>query len=259
MSLKINDHFSSRMGHESEGGERSQNGAAISVHSTLAGLSTTKIGFAIFDRNLRYIDLNQILSDFDGLSIQEHLGRTVPQALGKLAQQVEPRIRDVLETGKPVKNVKIVGLRPSMTAPGKWIGNFFPLASSCDTVEYVLKVVTVIENRLNGKNLIEQMELKSASTRGTEILSRTVVDALVGTQVCQPRVSVQQSFSTLSPRERQIFELLAQCNSNKEIAWQLAISVKTVESHRSRIMIKLNVPSLAHLIHYAIKNRIVQI
>jgi DNA-binding CsgD family transcriptional regulator len=242
-----------------EDGERSQSRPSFSAHCTLAGLRTTNIGFAIYDLNLRYVDLNQILSDFDGLSIQEHLGRTVRQVLGKLAEQVEPRIRKVLETGMPVKNVMIVGRRPSMTDPGKWIDNFFPLASFCGSVEYVGVFVAPMSNPFQCETLIKQTELQNASMHGKRIPSQAVVGATARMQACQPQVSIQQSFSTLSPRERQIFELLAQCNSNKEIAWQLAISVKTVESHRSRIMIKLNVPSIAHLIHYAIKNRIVEI
>ena len=62
---------------------------------------------------------------------------------------------------------------------------------------------------------------------------------------------------TLSPRERQIVQLLAEGQSNKEVARTLNVSVKTVETHRSNIMRKMAFDSLADLVRYAIRNKIV--
>ena len=61
----------------------------------------------------------------------------------------------------------------------------------------------------------------------------------------------------LSPRERQIVQLVAEGHSNKEIAKLLNISLKTVETHRASIMRKLNLSSAAALVRYAIRNKIV--
>ena len=61
----------------------------------------------------------------------------------------------------------------------------------------------------------------------------------------------------LSPREREIVQLLAEGRSNNEVAEVLYISVKTVETHRAHIMEKLNLHSIAELVHYAIRNKIV--
>jgi FixJ family two-component response regulator len=55
----------------------------------------------------------------------------------------------------------------------------------------------------------------------------------------------------LSRREREVFEFLVECHSNGEIAAALGISVKTVETHRERIMKKLEVHSLPKLIRLA--------
>jgi RNA polymerase sigma factor (sigma-70 family) len=57
----------------------------------------------------------------------------------------------------------------------------------------------------------------------------------------------------LSPREREVLQLLAEGKTNKEMAAALDISVKTVESHRSQIMDKLNIRSIAELTKYAIR------
>jgi DNA-binding NarL/FixJ family response regulator len=62
----------------------------------------------------------------------------------------------------------------------------------------------------------------------------------------------------LTPREREILQLLAEGNSNKEVAGKLGISVKTAETHRSRVMAKLNLNSITDLVRYAVRNGIVE-
>jgi DNA-binding NarL/FixJ family response regulator len=62
----------------------------------------------------------------------------------------------------------------------------------------------------------------------------------------------------LSSREREIVQLLAEGRSNKEIARGLALSVKTVETHRGSVMRKLGFSSLAQLVRWAVRNRIVE-
>jgi DNA-binding NarL/FixJ family response regulator len=61
----------------------------------------------------------------------------------------------------------------------------------------------------------------------------------------------------LTPRQRETIQLLAEGKSNKEVATILNISVKTVETHRANIMLKLDVHSVTDLVHYAIRNEIV--
>jgi DNA-binding NarL/FixJ family response regulator len=63
--------------------------------------------------------------------------------------------------------------------------------------------------------------------------------------------------SRLTPREREILQLLAEGKSNKEVANLLGISVNTAEAHRANIMLKLDVRSLAELVVYAIRNKII--
>jgi DNA-binding NarL/FixJ family response regulator len=63
---------------------------------------------------------------------------------------------------------------------------------------------------------------------------------------------------TLSAREREIVQLLAEGNSNKDIARALQISVNTAETHRSNIMRKMEFASLPELVRYAIRNRIIE-
>jgi DNA-binding CsgD family transcriptional regulator len=62
----------------------------------------------------------------------------------------------------------------------------------------------------------------------------------------------------LSGREHEVLKLLADCKSNKEIANEMNISVRTAETYRARVMMKLELPSIGHLIRFAVRNNIVK-
>lgn len=70
--------------------------------------------------------------------------------------------------------------------------------------------------------------------------------------------SEKEESSDLSGREREILKLLAEGYSNKEIADMLAISVKTVETHRANIMRKHNFKNITELVLYAVRNHIIE-
>ena len=64
--------------------------------------------------------------------------------------------------------------------------------------------------------------------------------------------------SPLTPAERRVVQLLAEGKSNKEVANLQGISVKTAETHRANIMRKLGLRSMSDLVHYAIRNEIIE-
>ena len=70
--------------------------------------------------------------------------------------------------------------------------------------------------------------------------------------------SEEPAFASLTARERQLVQLLAEGKSNKEAATALGISVKTVEAHRANLMRKLHLRSVSDLVRYAVRNNIVQ-
>jgi DNA-binding NarL/FixJ family response regulator len=63
----------------------------------------------------------------------------------------------------------------------------------------------------------------------------------------------------LSPREREVVQLLSEGKSTKGVALTLDLAVKTVETHRSNIMLKLKIHSVAELVLYAVRNEIVHV
>jgi DNA-binding NarL/FixJ family response regulator len=68
----------------------------------------------------------------------------------------------------------------------------------------------------------------------------------------------EEGTQRVTPREREIIQLLAEGHSNKEAATALGVSVKTIEAHRANIMRKLRLRSFSDLVRYAIRNQIVQ-
>jgi DNA-binding NarL/FixJ family response regulator len=81
-------------------------------------------------------------------------------------------------------------------------------------------------------------------------ISRTVVDAL--------RSKRDVPADPLSPREREVLQLIAEGKTSKEIANLLGVTPKTAESHRSRIMQKLSIHDVAGLVRYAIRCGLIQ-
>jgi DNA-binding NarL/FixJ family response regulator len=68
---------------------------------------------------------------------------------------------------------------------------------------------------------------------------------------------VEDSYELLTPREREILQMLGEGNSNKEVARKLNLSLHTIETHRGNLLEKLNLHSTAELILYAVRKGIV--
>jgi DNA-binding NarL/FixJ family response regulator len=63
-----------------------------------------------------------------------------------------------------------------------------------------------------------------------------------------------KSLESLTPRQREILQLIAEGYSTKQMALSLNISVKTVETHRAQLMDRLQIHNIAGLVRYAIRN-----
>ncbi|HKS80846.1 MAG TPA: response regulator transcription factor [Candidatus Acidoferrales bacterium] len=101
------------------------------------------------------------------------------------------------------------------------------------------------------ENLVQAIR---EASRGGVYLSPEISRAVV--QAYQNKTEL--SSVPLSPRERQVLQLIAESKSTKEVAGVLRISVKTAETHRTRIMEKLDIHQVAGLVRYAIRCGLVQ-
>jgi len=92
-----------------------------------------------------------------------------------------------------------------------------------------------------------------AVVSGHTFLSTNVNDLVVRDYVANLAKAERTAFSVLTSREREVLQLLAEGKTTKEIAAQLHLSVKTIETHRLQVMEKLNLHSIAELTKYAIR------
>jgi RNA polymerase sigma factor (sigma-70 family) len=108
----------------------------------------------------------------------------------------------------------------------------------------------------NAEPMELELAIRSALT-GDIYLSPGVSRHLI--QEFARKTNFTSTMDLLSPRQREILQLLAEGNSNKEIAQMLNLSVKTVETHRKELMDRLELHDVAGLVRYAIRMGIVKV
>jgi DNA-binding NarL/FixJ family response regulator len=105
-------------------------------------------------------------------------------------------------------------------------------------------------------------------TEAASDLAHAIDDALRGSTYLSPKVSraIVQAYlenkglaaDPLSPREREVLQLIAEGKTTKELSTILGISVKTAEAHRTKIMSKLGTHGIAGLVRYAIRRGMIE-
>jgi len=140
---------------------------------------------------------------------------------------------------KDVPKVKVVAL--SMHADKHYVARMLEAGASgyllkdCAFEELVTAIRTVVADRI--------------------YLSPGIADVVVEYMRQLPKVQAPTAVE-LTSREREVLQLMAEGKSTKEIAYELKVSVKTIETHRRNIMEKLEVYSVAELTKYAIREGI---
>ena len=189
----------------------------------LSAVDASAIGIVICDRRFRYKALNRSAATIHNLPVEAHLGHKFHEILGNMAEKVVPVWENVFASGQHLSNFELVGQLPKRSGVGHWILNLFPLSDTRGRVAQV---------------------------------GCFVIEIASGTSPQPPWADGPQHLP-LSPREREIVRLVTEGNSNKQISSALAISIRTVETYRSRLMLKLHARSIAHLVQYAIRNHII--
>jgi two-component system sensor histidine kinase UhpB len=126
-----------------------------------AFFAASPTGLSIIDSQLRFMWINQALAEFNGLSVEEHLGKTIREATPRIAPTVEPVFRGVLSTGQPVSNLEI-GCEMS-SQPGvvrTFVQSYFPILDAAGSTAAVGVVVVEITPRVRAEEeLRKQTEI----------------------------------------------------------------------------------------------------
>jgi DNA-binding NarL/FixJ family response regulator len=112
-----------------------------------------------------------------------------------------------------------------------------------------------------GRDLVAAVEaLQNQRTFFTTRVSQMVLDGFLDREKSSGIVKTDDSTTdVLTSREREVIQLLAEGKTSKEVAVALNLSVKTAETHRTNLMRKLGLHSVADLTRYAVRNGIVQV
>ena len=104
---------------------------------------------------------------------------------------------------------------------------------------------------------IDLFKAVAAVADGQSFFSPAIAKLMVD-EYARPRLEGQDRYETLSAREREVFQLIAEARTNKEIASLLGISPTTVESHRANIIYKLDLHSAAQIALYAVRRGVIR-
>ena len=172
-----------------------------------------------------------------------------------LAEQHEPDVV-VMDIAMPILNgieaARQIGVRLNRAA--------IVFLSMHSDESYVLRALKAGARAYLLKDSAEQDLINAirAVTEGKSFFSPAISKMLVEDYMRQmQRRRVDDSYDLLTPREREILQLLAEGKNNKEVAAFLNLSLYTVETHRSNIFQKLNLHSGAELILYAIRKGVI--
>lgn len=111
-------------------------------------------------------------------------------------------------------------------------------------------------------NRSEILEAIYTLRNGYEFYAKTITNILLSSYLSDDQIDVSEKENrqkSLSDREMEVFKLFAEGHSNREIAEQLFISVRTVETHKNNIMKKINIKTTVDLVKFAIKNNIIDL
>lgn len=206
-----------------------------------AVFDSSSVGVGVCDSDLCIVVVNNAWAAMDALAPEDHKGKTVREVLDVVACPVEAAMRQVLITGEPIFGLEVIAKVPARRDVGRWIVNLIPLKDGDGNTTHVGNFTVETTPRTSFESFLV--------ARG---------DTTNHGPVSKPRGDPGQNvMEQLSPREIEVTRLLAQGKSNKEIASILRISVKTVETHRRRVMKNLNFHSLAELAVYAVRNTLI--
>jgi len=136
---------------------------------------TAPVGLAFLSPDCRYVHINQRLTEICGISVADHIGRSVRETVPQVAEQVEQLVEAVLLSGAPITGVEVRGQRADgRNADHVWITNWHPLKSSDGSVVGVNVVAEDITERTRTKAMLAASE---SALHESEIRFRELKDA----------------------------------------------------------------------------------
>ncbi len=228
-----------------------------------AFFAASSVGLSIVDTHLNYQAINQSLADMNGFPIEAHLGKSMRDILGSAAEPLEPILRHVLLTGKPVTNVPLTLKLPTRTEVGHWVVHYFPMNDASGNVTRIGVVVVEVteQKKLEEKLATLTSELEREKAWPHVLLEiTTTLNTSPDLRGSFPSVSasirrvMKQDWASLSTIEKSsslVHTCVTDCTVNPElinlqaVPWQAdSLWEKLVEEKRPRIYSRADLASV---------------
>jgi PAS domain S-box-containing protein len=135
---------------------------------------TAPIGLAVLSPDCRYLQLNQRLTDICGISVEDHLGRSVRDCVPALADAVEGIVRSIMSTGEPVAGIEVASQRADKTEDDRsWVTYWSPLR---DPTGEIIGVNVAAEEVTERKRAEAVLAANDKALRESELRFRELAD-----------------------------------------------------------------------------------
>jgi len=162
-----------------------------------AYFSSSTVGLGIVDTEFRYLAINGTLAEMHGVPAADHLGKTLPEVLGAMADLVKPNLQRVLSTREPV-SFEVSAILPTRTEPGHWIGHYFPIL---DATGAVTRIAAVVVELTAQKKLEESLHHVGGKLRKEMDRLQMLLDV---SAIMSSSWNLRQAFPQLSARIRRV-------------------------------------------------------
>jgi PAS domain S-box-containing protein len=126
---------------------------------------TAPIGLACLSPDCRYLQINQRLTEICGISVEDHLGRTVRDCVPGLAGAVEEIVRSIMESGEPVTGIEVAGQRADQTDERFWVTYWHPLRSPSGEIVGINVAAEEITERKRAEAALQASEQETRHAR----------------------------------------------------------------------------------------------
>jgi DNA-binding CsgD family transcriptional regulator len=255
------------------------------------------VGVAVLDPRMRFRAINGALAAMNGIPAARHVGRKLRHVLGGAAPKVECAMDQVFRTGKP-GSFELTAELPRRQGIGHWMESIFPIRDARGRVTRVAAVVLEVTGKRDLENSLSPLvgnlvQIRVALKTGLQFPDRTIRSSEERSELFARSIELaEQCIATvsglckvpglqgypgqspvplndnhdrnevdphrLSPREHRVLQLIADGKNNKEVGALLGISQRTVECYRARLMRKVEIHTLAHLVRFAVRNKIIE-
>jgi PAS domain S-box-containing protein len=166
---------------------------------------TAPIGLACLSPDCRYLQINQRLTEICGISVEDHLGRSVRDCVPALAEAVEGIVRSIMQTGEPVIGIEVAGQRTDQAEERFWITYWHPLRSPSGEIVAVNVAAEEITERKRAETALQETQNSLIEAEKLAALGRLV--AGVAHEINNP---VGTSLTVASALERKIAVIAAE-------------------------------------------------